>query len=361
VGFVIQVFHFGGSEKCLVALARALDTQGVQCHLFIYGDDQISAADWMFEPFKKIWVLRDPALKDWGAARYLGTGGAGHPGDTLLGDALGPLGQMDVVVNCSAGVLGHGLAGLRQRGVKLAAWEHLTEQTPYGRPIGSPYLSLASEAGYDRILTCSTQLATTLAAHGVPRAKLLPLPNGPGYAATDSAERPAHNGRLRVGFLGRFDPQKQVGRFIEVAETLRDRFDFSVVGGAVLGTAPAFPDWLPVAPPIKSRAGLDGFYAAVDILLMPSRDEGLPLTLLEAQRAGVVVLATDVGAVAEAITDGETGFLLRPESVVADAIATLERLHTDPALLARIARNAAGKPDRWQQNAALFIESLLGA
>jgi len=92
---------------------------------------------------------------------------------------------------------------------------------------------------------------------------------------------------------------------------------------------------------------------------MPSRAEGLPLTILEAQRAGVVVLASDVGAVSEAIVDGKTGILLNPSKVVPEAIAALKQLDTDRALLADIAKNASGKPDRWQQNAGTFIKSLL--
>lgn len=359
VGFTIQVFHFGGVEKCLVALARELVAQGTTCHLFIYGDDGVEAADWMLEPFAKIWIIKDPALRDWRGGRYLGTGGAEHPGDALLGDALGPLTQMDVVVNCGAGVVYHGLAALRARGVKTATWEHITETSAYGRSVGSPYISVGYEAGCDRIITCSNQLATRMAAQGVPRAKLLPLPNGPSYAAGALAERTAPEGKIKVGFLGRFDPQKQVERFIEVAEALRGRFDFSVTGGAVLGAPVGFPDWLQPSPPILSRTGLDAYFASIDVLLMPSRDEGLPLTILEAQRAGVVVLASNVGAVGEAILDDETGFLLNAERVVQGAIEMLVKLDSDREQLARIAQNAAGKPDRWQQNATLFIETLL--
>jgi len=150
-----------------------------------------------------------------------------------------------------------------------------------------------------------------------------------------------------------------VDKFIELAESLRCAFDFSVVGGVVLGDPVSFPDWLIPSPPIKSRTELDRFYASIDVLVMPSRDEGLPLTILEAQRAGVVVLASDVGAVFEAVEDGETGILLRPQHVVADAVAALIKLDADRDMLCRIAANAAGKPDRWKRNAALFVDSLL--
>ena len=358
VGFAIQVFQFGGVEKCLVALASALKSLGVRCHLFIYGADEISASDWMFEPFEKVWILHSAALREWGGNRYMGTNDAEHPGKMLMGDMLGPLTQMDVVVNCGAGVLNHELTALRDRGIKLCAWEHITDSTPYGRSRGTPYVTLGYEGLFDRVITCSEQLATRMAALGVPAHKLLPLPNGPGYAGA-YAQRAAPQGKLRVGFLGRFDPQKQVERFVEVAEALRGSFDFVLCGGEVLGKPVRLPNWLKPQPPLHTRAALDAFYASIDILLMPSRDEGLPLTILEAQRAGVVVLASDVGAVNEAIVNGETGILLNPAAVVPEAITALKQLDTNRPLLADIAKNAAGKPDRWPQNAATFIKSLL--
>ncbi|HIP23012.1 MAG TPA: glycosyltransferase [Rhodobacteraceae bacterium] len=358
VGFAIQVFQFGGVEKCLVALAAALQKQGITCHLFVYGVDDINAAEWMFEPFAKVWILKNAALREWGGSRYMGTNDAEHPGEMLMGDMLGPLTQMDVVVNCGAGVLNHELVELRARGIKVCAWEHITDSTPYGRSRGTPYITLGYEGLFDKILTCSQQLATRMAAFGVPDSKLLPLPNGPGFESLASV-RPTRAGPLRVGFLGRFDPQKQVERFVEVAEALRGDFEFHLCGGEVLGKPVRIPEWLSPLPPLKSRSALDAFYASIDVLLMPSRDEGLPLTILEAQRAGVVVLATDVGAVAEAITDGETGVLLAVSEVVPAAIAALKTLDKDRALLASIAQNASGKPDRWQQNASAFIKSLL--
>lgn len=358
VGFAIQVFQFGGVEKCLVALAGALQKQGITCHLFIYGVDDIEAADWMFAPFEKIWILKNSALREWGGSRYMGTNDAEHPGEMLMGDMLGPMTQMDVVVNCGAGVLNHELVALRARGIKLCAWEHITDSTPYGRSRGTPYITLGYEGLFDRILTCSRQLATRMAALGVPEHKLLCLPNGPGYEGKPR-RRSQPTGRLRVGFLGRFDPQKQVERFVEVAAALREDFEFTVCGKEVLGRPVLFPKWLPPRPPLLSREALDAFYASIDILLMPSRDEGLPLTILEAQRAGVVVLASDVGAVGEAIIDGENGILLDPARVVDAAIAALKHLDMDRAYLAFLGRNAARCPDQWAQNAAAFIKSVL--
>ena len=73
------------------------------------------------------------------------------------------------------------------------------------------------------------------------------------------------------------------------------------------------------------------FLTTFDVFVLPSRFEGFPLVLLEAMLAGLPVVATDVGSVAEAVQDGETGLLVPPD----DVQALNEALHTlldDPDL-----------------------------
>lgn len=71
------------------------------------------------------------------------------------------------------------------------------------------------------------------------------------------------------------------------------------------------------------------YLAAMDVFLMSSRYEGLPLALLEAQAAGLPVVATAVGGVPEVIRDGRTGILV-PFGEVGALVAALERLLGDP-------------------------------
>lgn len=79
--------------------------------------------------------------------------------------------------------------------------------------------------------------------------------------------------------------------------------------------------------------------AAADIACVPSLMEGLSVFALEAQAAGVPVVASDVGGLPEAIADGETGILVEAGEVdpLADA---LNGLLDDPSRRARL--GAAG-------------------
>jgi len=56
-------------------------------------------------------------------------------------------------------------------------------------------------------------------------------------------------------------------------------------------------------------------YQALDLMVMPSLQEGLPMALLEALASGVPVAAAPVGQIPQIIKDGETGFVIEPEDI----------------------------------------------
>ena len=61
---------------------------------------------------------------------------------------------------------------------------------------------------------------------------------------------------------------------------------------------------------LGTRSDVPGLLAQSSIFILSSRREGFPLSILEAMRAGLPVIATDVGGISEALIDGETGFLV---------------------------------------------------
>ena len=77
------------------------------------------------------------------------------------------------------------------------------------------------------------------------------------------------------------------------------------------------------------------FYAAFDALVLPSSNEGTPVSAIEALAAGRPVVATRVGGVPDVVRDGEDGFLV-DAGATDDLGDRLEQLARDPELRARM-------------------------
>lgn len=94
------------------------------------------------------------------------------------------------------------------------------------------------------------------------------------------------------------------------------------------------------------------YFREADIFVLPSYTEAFPLTILEAMQWGVPVVASNVGGVAAAVDDGETGLLIGGNAPVMtntfrpdpkDIADKLETLLKDPALRKRMGENGYKK------------------
>lgn len=86
------------------------------------------------------------------------------------------------------------------------------------------------------------------------------------------------------------------------------------------------------------RRNAQEYIAHADILLMPSRHEGLPYTLLEALALGTPVIASKVGGIAEILGDQEAAILVEPESA-SELSAAINALTSDRSLRQRLVLN----------------------
>ncbi len=82
------------------------------------------------------------------------------------------------------------------------------------------------------------------------------------------------------------------------------------------------------------------FYAAADLMALPSHSEGSPIVLLEAMAANLPVVATSVGGVPEMVKDNESALLVPPSDPQA-MTAAITRVLTDTGLAERLTKNAA--------------------
>jgi glycosyltransferase involved in cell wall biosynthesis len=84
------------------------------------------------------------------------------------------------------------------------------------------------------------------------------------------------------------------------------------------------------------------FYAAFDALVLPSGNEGTPVSAIEALAGGRPVVATRVGGVPDVVRDGQDGFLVEP-GAVDDLADRLARLATDPELRRRMGESGRAR------------------
>lgn len=96
----------------------------------------------------------------------------------------------------------------------------------------------------------------------------------------------------------------------------------------------------------------EDYYRKADIFVLPSYTEAFPLTILEAMRWGVPVVASNVGGISTEVVDGETGFLIGGKKPVMDNMFRpnaleladkIEILLTDKELRTRMGRNGMDK------------------
>lgn len=98
------------------------------------------------------------------------------------------------------------------------------------------------------------------------------------------------------------------------------------------------------------RNDIDELMASSQIFILISHYEGFPLTILEAMRAGLPVIASDVGGVSETIIDGETGYLVNSHN---DLVDRLKLLINDTEKRGQIGQQAR---DSYQKNFTLEIQ-----
>ena len=187
-------------------------------------------------------------------------------------------------------------------------------------------------------------------------------PGGP--RATDVAGAEAGAGARRgptLGTIGRLDPVKNQEALLEAFAGLRQRhagLRLVIVGdGPLRGHLQSRAQSLGVASEVTftgSRTDTPELLRSFDVFVLPSVNEGISNTILEAMACGVPVVASGVGGSPELVVDGVCGSLYDPADPQALQQAILPYLG-DPALRERQGRAAR---ERVVQNFSL--DSMVG-
>ncbi len=153
-----------------------------------------------------------------------------------------------------------------------------------------------------------------------------------------------HSDRIGVGFLGRMVTQKNPQLFLDIAQQV-PQANFVMAGGGDLEplikqevTQRGLSDRLELFGTLDHSAALK-FLSRLDVLVMTSRWEGLPLLLLEAMFVGVPIVTTAAGGVPEVIRHQETGFV-SPSHDPTEMAGYVSSLLADRRLRSRITSQA---------------------
>ena len=140
-------------------------------------------------------------------------------------------------------------------------------------------------------------------------------------------------------FVGRLTQIKRPDRLLDVAAAMLARevpIHFLIAGEGELfesSKSRARAEQLPITF-LGWRKDIDNLFAASDIAILTSDNEGIPLTLIQAAQAGLPIIAPAVGSISDIVENDKTGFLTSSQpGAMASALSALV---TDSALRSRL-------------------------
>lgn len=229
-----------------------------------------------------------------------------------------------------------------------------------------------------RTVVVSGAMADIFEARGVPRDRLMVVPNGvdradfhPGIDGRPLRRSLGLNDRLVIGFVGWVRPWHGVDKLLEAVGLLRDEArDIAVL---IVGDGPALPDLRALAdrlgiadrvvfPGTVPQNEVPGYLAAMDIAVQPDvTPYASPIKLFEYLSMGKAVIAPSRPNIEEIVEDGRQALLFKPGNAAALADA-VRRLHRQPELRRRLGAEALKLFEErgfyWEANARRVLQAV---
>ena len=269
--------------------------------------------------------------------------------------AIGKLAQL-LQGNCDI-VHAHGLrgalvGGFAARRAHLPSLFTIHNLLPHMNFVQSAvFRTLARNAA--RVIVVSNAIAQTLRQAGLPEEKIAVIPNGVDLSRFEAATN-SHSLRKAFGLgaadrivlgVGRLSPEKGFDVLIEAFLSVQAHLP--AVRLVLVGEGSEESRLRAMTENRSDRIHFLGhrldtvpLYAASDLVVAPSRQEGQGIVPLEAMAAGKAVIASRVGGLVETVVEGETGLLVPPDDAPALSRA-IETLLNDPQR--RAAMGEAGR------------------
>ncbi len=218
--------------------------------------------------------------------------------------------------------------------ILVSTCHNWTGQTPALRAYGM--LDRFGLRFFDRIVCVSESVRSRLIQSGVPDRKLDVILNG--IAASDFANAPCERNldEPLIGMVGRLVDAKGFQLVLRRAPAILKQFPKARF--ALIGEGPQREEWTRLVKElgIESRVSFAGvqkemapIYGSFSMFVLPSFNEGMPMTILEAMATGVPVIATRVGSIPRMIHHEQTGLLI-DKGDGAGLQSAIERLLANP-------------------------------
>ncbi len=181
------------------------------------------------------------------------------------------------------------------------------------------------------------------------------------FVSSTGALVPGSAARHNVGMIGHLLDYKGWDDFLRVAKSLTD--EGHDVAWHVVGEGPERTPLEEMARDlgIADRVVFHGLLhdvtavlGALDLFLFTSHREGLSVAVLEAMSAGLPIVATDVGGIADQVIHGENGFIVQDGDVAA-AATRVRMLITDDALRERLGAASRQRMERQFSEQAMLL------
>ena len=157
--------------------------------------------------------------------------------------------------------------------------------------------------------------------------------------------------KITIGWIARVTGVKNPLRALEIAKLFPDAQFIIAGGGDMLELVKA---QAPRNTKVLGWTDASKLFAASDIILSTSENEGMPIALIEAQLASKPVVATNVGGVSEVVLNNKTGFVTRKNTE--DLAKALEKLINSKTL-----RTTQGKAAKLHATKAFSVEKMIQA